>query len=1271
MTRIISKASGTATDEVSALMETLRKTAQRLEELTAGQVDTVLDSDGRTFFLRGTQEQLQQSENARQAAILNALPARIALLDVKGIIVSVNDAWTKFGVYNAIQGSGNEIGQSYLDICDRALGDGSPETHLVADGIRSVLSGEKRRFSAEYSCHSSTEQLWFEIIVVPLRPDRKMGAVVMHISITERKQMEQSVQASKKQLRNLIDGLGPSMFVGLMTPEGILIEANRSALVAAGLETKDVLGKPFQDTYWWSHSPKARQRLREAIAKAALGKASRYDVQVRAAEGQLIDVDFSLQPTCDASGKVLYLVPSASVITERKRTEDALRESDQKFQQLAANITDAFWIRSPDMRHAQYVSPAFERIWGRPVESLYANPGQWSEFILPEDRARVLSAFQGLTGDVPSIDIEYRILRPSGESRWIRVRGFQMRDKEDKLAGHSGIVTDITERKQAEMALQESEGRYRALVEWSPESIVLTRNEKILFVNPAALKMMGANSEQDLIGKSILDIVHPDFRQTVQARLESNTERGGVLPLIEERLIKLDGTVIDVEVQGRSIIYDDKRATFSSVRDITEHKRAAEALRASVQEFRLLAEAMPQMVWITEPDGMNVYFNQQWMNYTGLSLEESLGTGWNKPFHPEDRQRAWDAWQRATAMTEVYMLECRLRRADGVYRWWLIRGVPLQDNAGNIIKWFGTCTDIQDLKMIEAALFAEKENAQIRLNSIGDAVICTDISEKINYLNSVAEKMSGWTLEEAAGHSISEVLRIKSATNSEFTSNPIEEAIRQDKTLLLPADSIFVSRDKMEIPLAGSIAPIRSRESRTTGVIIVVRDVSTARAIEQQMMHLAEHDLLTGLPNRLLLNDRVGQAIALAARHKKQSALLFLDLDGFKHINDSLGHSIGDKLLQSTAKRLERCIRTADTVSRQGGDEFVVLLSEVEHPEDAAIAARRILNAVAEPQSIDLHDLHITTSIGLSVYPDDGLDSETLIKNADTAMYQAKENGRQSYQFFKPAMNARAVERQSIEESLRRALERQEFALHYQPKVNLKTGEIVGAEALIRWTHPTRGSVSPGQFIPVAEDCGLILPISQWVLREACKQTRAWADAGLPAVTMAVNISAMEFRQDSFVDDVFGLLREMGLDPRSLELELTEGILMKRAESAASVLQSLRVHGVRIAVDDFGTGYSSLSYLRKFPIDAIKIDQSFVRQITMTPDDTTIVSAIISMGQSMKLRVIAEGVETQKELEFLQAQQCDEAQGYYFSRPVPAQQFAKLLETGIPEAVPH
>jgi len=307
----------------------------------------------------------------------------------------------------------------------------------------------------------------------------------------------------------------------------------------------------------------------------------------------------------------------------------------------------------------------------------------------------------------------------------------------------------------------------------------------------------------------------------------------------------------------------------------------------------------------------------------------------------------------------------------------------------------------------------------------------------------------------------------------------------------------------------------------------------------------------------------------------------------------------------------------------------------------------------------------------VSVYPDDGLDAETLIKNADTAMYQAKENGRQGYQFFKSSMNVRAVERQSVEESLRRALERREFTLQYQPKVNLKTGDVTGAEALIRWTHPTRGFLSPAQFIPIAEDCGLILPIGRWVLLEACRQAQAWVDLGLPRVVMAVNISAIEFRDDRFLDNVFAILKETGFDPGALQLELTESVLMKRADTAAAVLQKLKTMGVQVAIDDFGTGYSSLSYLRKFPIDTLKIDQSFVRQITSAPDDTTIVTAVISMGRALHLRVIAEGVETKDELAFLQAHECHEAQGYYFSRPVPPEEFAKLLKSGLAELVGH
>ena len=567
-------------------------------------------------------------------------------------------------------------------------------------------------------------------------------------------------------------------------------------------------------------------------------------------------------------------------------------------------------------------------------------------------------------------------------------------------------------------------------------------------------------------------------------------------------------------------------------------------------------------------------------------------------------------------------------------------------------------------KTMEEALFAEKERAQVTLNCIGDGVACTDLSGRLTFLNLVAEKMTGWSRQEAVGRPMVDVFRILDGTSRSTIPNPMELAVGRDRTVHLPPFSILVRRDGIEIPIGDSVAPIHDRGGRATGAVIVFRDVSAARAMALQMTHSAQHDFLTGLPNRMLLNDRVSQAINLVPRHNKQVAVLFLDLDGFKHINDSLGHLIGDKLLQSIATRLVECVRGSDTVSRQGGDEFVVLLSEAEEGEDAAITAKRMLHAVAEPHSIDQHDLRVTTSIGVSVYPDDGLDAETLIKNADTAMYQAKENGRQGFQFFKPAMNVRAVERQSIEESLRGAMERQEFALHYQPKINLRTGGITG-EALIRWTHPIRGPLAPAQFIPVAEDCGLIPAIGHWVLREACEQARAWGDAGLPVASMAVNVSAMELRDERFVQRLFEVLGETGLEPGALELELTESVLMSQAASTASILQVVRERGVQVAVDDFGTGYSSLSYLRRVPVDALKIDPSFVRQITPAGEGASIVTAVISVARSLKLRVVAEGVETAEQLAFLQAHECDEAQGFYFSRPLPPWQFARLLETGI------
>jgi diguanylate cyclase (GGDEF)-like protein/PAS domain S-box-containing protein len=555
----------------------------------------------------------------------------------------------------------------------------------------------------------------------------------------------------------------------------------------------------------------------------------------------------------------------------------------------------------------------------------------------------------------------------------------------------------------------------------------------------------------------------------------------------------------------------------------------------------------------------------------------------------------------------------------------------------------------------------EKDRAQSTLECIADAVICTDMSGNISFLNPVAGNMMGWPIKDAVGRRLTEILRIVDATTRQPILDPMRKAATENRTGKLPLNSVLIQRDGREVFIEDSVAPIHDLEGSVTGAVIVFRDVSAARAQSEQLTHLVEHDFLTGLPNRSLFCDRVGQAISLARRHRGQAAVLFLDLDGFKQINDSLGHAAGDKLLQSVAKRLLACVRDPDTVSRYGGDEFAVLLQDVNRPQDAAATTRRILRALGEAHSIDGQEVHVTASIGMSVYPDDGFDAETLIRNADTAMYRAKKNGCQSCEFYSSELDVCTFESQFTREELQRALERNELTLHYQPKVNLKTGAITGAEALSRWNHPTRGTVLPGHFIPIAEETGLILPIGAWVFHEACSQARTWADAGMPAKTMAVNVSEVQFQREDFLGGLFAALNKTGLDPSILELDVNESVLMRRPERSAIVLKALRDKGVHVTADNFGTGNSSLSSMQKLPVDALKIDRSILRKIATVPGGTAAAEAFIDMGRGLRLRVIAQGVETAEDLEFLWAHDCDEAQGNFFGPPVPPAQLAKLF----------
>lgn len=561
---------------------------------------------------------------------------------------------------------------------------------------------------------------------------------------------------------------------------------------------------------------------------------------------------------------------------------------------------------------------------------------------------------------------------------------------------------------------------------------------------------------------------------------------------------------------------------------------------------------------------------------------------------------------------------------------------------------------INDLKKQRAQL-VDKSYVDSIIGNMINSLIVVDMEGRIKRVNKATLDLLGFIEEELIDQKVEKifpdelllmVMALKTPAKKGFLSN-IETA--------------YLSKSGQLIPVFFSGSVMQNQQGAVDGIICVAQDITERKKSVERLNYLASHDALTNLPNRTLFYDRLGQAISRVAWRNRLVGVLFLDLDRFKVINDTLGHAVGDLLLQEVSKRLGLLLRNGDTVARLGGDEFVIILDDVAKAEDIAKICQKILDSLLKPFFLKGHELFITASIGISLYPNDGRDAETLLKNADTAMYKAKEQGRNNYQHFSPNMNVKALERLSLETNLRRALEREEFFLHFQPFISLATGEIIGMEALIRWRHPDLGMISPAQFIPLAEETGLIVPISDWVLKTACRQNKKWQDAGLRPIRIAVNLSARQFYERDFQKGVISTLRETGLEPHYLELELTEGTIMKSTDATITALDEFHHLGIAVAIDDFGTGYSSLNYLKRFPVDKLKIDQSFVRDIVKDPDDAAITSAIVALGHSLQLKTIAEGVETQEQLAFLQSIQCDEMQGYLFSRPLPADEAEKIL----------
>ncbi len=571
--------------------------------------------------------------------------------------------------------------------------------------------------------------------------------------------------------------------------------------------------------------------------------------------------------------------------------------------------------------------------------------------------------------------------------------------------------------------------------------------------------------------------------------------------------------------------------------------------------------------------------------------------------------------------------------------------------------------EIEHRKLVEQDLFKEKQQAQVTLESIGDGVITTDMNSNVAYLNPIAEKMTGWKNEDAAGRPILEVFRVLNESTRKLAPNPVDVVLEHGQICGIANHTILVSKTGDEFAIEDSAAPIIDVDNKMIGVVLVFHDVSSTKRMAERMSYLAEHDFLTDLPNRLLLTDRITQALSVAKRKSSRLAILYLDIDHFKKVNDTLGHEIGDQLLMALSNKFKACLRDMDTISRQGGDEFVVLLTEFDSPSIPANIANKLLEETNATLQVGLHEVNVSVSIGIAMYPEDGASPDALMRNADAAMYYAKSLGRNNYQFFTKQLSQKIAEQVELENSLFKAFNQSEFKLVYQPKVSLKTGEVIGAEALIRWHHPEKGLVSPDVFIPIAEDTGLIKLIGKWVLEEACRQNKRWQDEGLAAIPIAINVSPVELKRTNFLHQVSVALMHSGLDAHYLELEVTETVAIDSNEESIKDLFALREMGVRLSIDDFGTGYSSLSYLKRLPINNVKIDKSFVRDIKTDVNDAAIVTAIIRMSHSLNFNVIAEGVETIEQLQFLKECECDEIQGYYISRPLYPDDFASLMST--------
>jgi diguanylate cyclase (GGDEF)-like protein/PAS domain S-box-containing protein len=853
-------------------------------------------------------------------------------------------------------------------------------------------------------------------------------------------------------------------------------------------------------------------------------------------------------------------------------------------------------------------------------------------------------------------DLDKRVLQRTHELTDVN-RQLAKEVQERRLA-EENYLREARHRKSVEHKLQRSEERNRVAMEaaqigyWDLDII---RDEHVWSDTCKALLGLPADSPANY--EVLMNSVHPDDRKSMQEEIERAIRQKSEYSC-QFRVLSGEGSALWRISKGRAF-YDETgrpvRMTGITM-DIDERKRSEE--RVLLQAAAL--EAAANAIVITDRKGTIIRTNRAFVDLTGYAVEEACGKNPKLLSSGKQSKEFYTSLWKTISTGTVWHGEMINRRKDGSLYNEEQTITPVRSGSGDITHFVAVKQDVTARKKAEEALLFKTALLEAESETTIDGILVVDESDRIV----LANKQFGLTFGIP-----DELLK---TGNDVMVRRFVAEQVENPEAFLenieyLNSHRNERSRDELRLKNGNAFdrytAPLVDSNGNYRGRIWYFRDITERKTAEEQIRTLAFYDALTGLPNRILLRDRLAQALARASRHQDKIALLFLDLDRFKVINDSLGHSIGDLLLKEVAERLSRQTREQDTVARLGGDEFVVVLSGVKRLEDCAITAERMMNALNSEFLIQGHSLNASCSLGISIFPDDGTDGETLIKHADSAMYCAKESGRNNFQFFTQDMNATMVQRLTLENSLRLAIPRNEFSLMYQPQMDIATGKISGVEALIRWQHPERGLVPPADFVPIAEDSGLIIPIGEWVLRSACAQAKKWQCEGLPPVTVAVNVSAVQFHQKGFVDLVTKVLRESGLPPQYLELELTESLILSNADVLPAMLKELRAIDVKLAIDDFGTGYSSFSYLRRFQVHKLKIDRSFVQDVNVDADNAAITSAIIGLAKSLNMKTIAEGVENGEQLAFLRAHECGEIQGYYFSKPLLADECAAKMRS--------